>query len=96
MASDKDGSKYELVYRIQVDDPDEGPFTVRGYAGWSYGDVYAEGLETDAIAICTGISERPIGTSREDWEVTVSFSTQASGKQSTGRLREPSNRSTTD
>ncbi len=30
----------KLVYAIKVDDPDEGPFTIRSYSGWTYGDNY--------------------------------------------------------
>lgn len=75
---DKDGPTYELVYAITVDDPNEGPFTVRSYAGWAYGQSYANGAEADALAICTSISEKPISTSRVDWTVSVKFTTQNS------------------
>lgn len=70
---DKDGPHYDLTYAIKVSDSDEGPATVRSYAGWGYGDVYTNGDETDALAMCTSIAEKPIGTSRVDWEVTVTF-----------------------
>ena len=88
----KDGPNYELKYAIKVDNEDEGPFTVRGYAGWAYGQAYANGNEIDILAVCNNIAEKPIGTSRLDWEVTVSFSrapTEENSESSENPLTDP-------
>ncbi len=88
----KDGPTYELVYAITVDDVNEGPLTVRSYTGWVYGQVYTNGAETDALARCVSINEKPVGTSRLDWLVTVSFArpaTEQSGEESENPLTDP-------
>ncbi|MGN6545644.1 MAG: hypothetical protein ACTHK7_11390, partial [Aureliella sp.] len=89
---DKEGPRYDLVYWVKVDSTDEGPATVRSYVGWSYGDVYTFGSETDSLARATSITEKPIGTSRYEWEVTVSFTRppkEDSGQASENPLADP-------
>lgn len=73
----KEGPTYTLVYGVRTTG-DVGPLTVRGYVGWSYGDEYDYNGETDPLARCTQINEKPIGSSRNDWQVTVQFSREQS------------------
>jgi hypothetical protein len=68
-----DGPEYEIKYLIETDDPNDGPGIVRDYAGWSYGQVYTYGNETDTRARVSSVSERQVGTSRLHWEVAVKF-----------------------
>ena len=68
-----EGPEYEMVWHILTDTVDDGPFAVRTYVGYKYGDVYSYGNELDILAICTRISEQPMGSSKVDWEVKVNF-----------------------
>lgn len=72
----KDGPAYTLVYNVRTTGG-EGPLAVRSYVGWNYGDPYSYGSETDLLAIATSIQEKPTGTSRKDWTVTVEFTRPA-------------------
>lgn len=67
-----DGPTYTLVYLVKTDVAC-GPFAVRGYVGWSFGDVYSILGETDILARVTNMTEEPIGTSRLDWKSTIEF-----------------------
>lgn len=79
----KDGPSYTLIYRV-LTDGSEGPFAVRGYVGWSYGDVYDIGSENDVLARVSQIDAKPIGTSRHEWAVTVQFTREASSSSGGG------------
>lgn len=72
-SEDKSGPKYTLVYHVTSADPGDGPFTVGPYTGWSYGDPYAWGNDSDPRAVAISIDCQPIGSSKTDWEVTVEF-----------------------
>ncbi len=88
---DKDGPTYTLVFKVVMEAGD-GPFAVRSAVGISYGDVYSFGAETDALATAAEISEKPVGTSRTDWTVTVVFKrakTEDGGQESENPLTDP-------
>lgn len=68
-----DGPSYTIVYDIKTTDSNDGPGLVRDYAGWSYGDSYTWGNETDTRAKCVEISEQPIGSTKTHWQVVVKF-----------------------
>lgn len=73
----KDGPTYTLVYHVKTDAAC-GPFAVRGYVGWSFGDVYDILGENDVLARVTNMTEEPIGTSRFDWKSTIEFTREQS------------------
>ncbi len=68
-----DGPEYEVVWKVTTDTVNDGPFTVRGYVGVAYGDQYTYKNDSDPLARCTRISERPMGSSKVDWEVTLNY-----------------------
>ncbi len=68
-----DGPEYEVVWKVTTDSVDDGPFTVRGFVGVSYGDPYSYGNDNDPLARCTRIAERAMGSSKFDWEVTLNY-----------------------
>lgn len=73
----KDGPTYTVTWYVKVDAL-EGPKAVRGYVGVSYGDDYSYAGDTDPLARATQISEKPIGTSRREWTVTIEYSREQS------------------
>lgn len=73
----KDGPTYTLVYLVKTDAAC-GPFAVRGYVGWSFGDTYDILGETDVLARVTNMTEEPMGTSRLDWKSTIEFTREQS------------------
>jgi len=73
----KDGPTYTLTYYVKTDAAC-GPFAVRGYVGWSFGDVYSVLGESDVLARVTNMTEEPMGTSRLDWKSTIEFTREQS------------------
>ncbi|QDV23426.1 hypothetical protein [Aureliella helgolandensis] len=70
---DAKGPHYTIVYAITTDDAADGPGKARDYSGWSYGDSYTWGNESDSRAVAIRIQEQPVGSSKLDWQVTVEF-----------------------
>lgn len=72
-SDDEKGPKYTIVYDIRTTDDLDGPGSVGDYAGWSYGDPYAWGNESDSRAKALRITVEPVGSSKRHWRVTVEF-----------------------
>ncbi len=73
----KDGPTYTLTYLVKTDAAC-GPFAVRSYVGWSFGDTYNILGESDVLARVTNMTEEPMGTSRRDWKSVIEFTREQS------------------
>lgn len=69
----KDGPTYTLVYDIATTTDADGPGMVQTYSGWSYGDLYVIGNDSDPRARVISIATDQLGTNRRHWTVTVEF-----------------------
>lgn len=73
-ADDKGVRSYTRTFRVVVDDPNEGPYSVASYVGINFGDRWGAG-ETDNTAYMRSASCRPVsGLNDEVWEVTFNYS----------------------
>lgn len=72
-SEDKEGPKYTLVYDIRTTDEDDGPYTIAGYCGWSYGDAYVFGNDSDPRAVAISINSVQLGSNKQHWTVTIEF-----------------------
>ncbi|HBE72466.1 MAG TPA: hypothetical protein DDW52_30400 [Planctomycetaceae bacterium] len=78
-----DGVTYELGYHVVTDARDDGPFIVQSATGWSYGDVYSIGNDTDTRAIALSVTSAQVSEGHyNDWQVDVGFGVPPQGNTS--------------
>jgi hypothetical protein len=80
------GKTRQIVYRVETDSPEDGPDVAEAYTGFSIGDPYVYGAESDSTIRVTNISIADVEKNRQSWDVTIDF---ARSEATSNPLTEP-------
>lgn len=79
--SAKEAPSFNVVYLVEVDDPQDGNVLVVEAAGIpKFGDAYAVGNDVHVGVRCKSISTSPVSGTRNLWQVTATFGTKEKDK----------------